>query len=148
MRFITAVTTSIAFTSLAACTDNSDLAVRDWAQPVSPEALNKRQGSEKVVQIVQVGDNSGSLKFFPEKIVAEVGSVVQFQFYPKVCLCMNYSQVYSLLTSTYRIIPLQNRRSLLHVYPSPQISQRHNDLVSDQASCLSALIHNSVRSTT
>ncbi|KAK5083320.1 hypothetical protein LTR70_008157 [Exophiala xenobiotica] len=38
---------------------------------------------ERAVQIVTVGDNTGALKFFPENIKADVGSVVQFQFYPK-----------------------------------------------------------------
>lgn len=41
---------------------------------------------ERVVQIVTVGDNTGALKFFPENVKADVGSVVQFQFYPKVYL--------------------------------------------------------------
>lgn len=41
--------------------------------------------SETVVQIVQVSDTNGTLAFFPDQITADVGSVVQFQFYPKVC---------------------------------------------------------------
>lgn len=40
---------------------------------------------ELMVQIVSVGDNNGTLKYFPEDIQAPVGSVVQFQFHPKVC---------------------------------------------------------------
>ncbi|KAJ9664702.1 hypothetical protein H2198_000048 [Neophaeococcomyces mojaviensis] len=47
--------------------------------------LSERQAGpgQKTVQIVTVGDNNGTLKFFPENIQAEVGSIVQFQFYPK-----------------------------------------------------------------
>jgi plastocyanin len=36
------------------------------------------------VQVVQVGNMNGDLKFDPEEIKAEAGSMVQFQFYPKV----------------------------------------------------------------
>lgn len=70
MHFITALATSLTLFNAAF---GSEIA----------EVISKRQGVERVVQIVNVGDNNGSLKFFPEKIVAEVGSIVQFQFYPK-----------------------------------------------------------------
>ena len=86
MHFITALATSFALANLALCSDNTDLSRRNLAQPVDRDLISKRQSSERVVQIVNVGDNNGSLRFFPEKIVAEVGSIVQFQFYPKVCL--------------------------------------------------------------
>jgi len=36
------------------------------------------------VQVVQVSDMNSTLKFRPEEIKAEPGSMVQFQFYPKV----------------------------------------------------------------
>lgn len=36
------------------------------------------------VQVVQVSDMNATLKFYPEEIQAEAGSMVQFQFYPKV----------------------------------------------------------------
>lgn len=84
MHLFKALSASCALVTLASCSDNIDLSQRDWLQPVNPESLDKRQAGDKVVQIVQVGDNNGSLKFFPENIVAEPGSVVQFQFYPKV----------------------------------------------------------------
>ncbi|KAF7513864.1 hypothetical protein GJ744_006478 [Endocarpon pusillum] len=35
------------------------------------------------VQVVQVSNMNASLKFYPEEIKAEPGSMVQFQFYPK-----------------------------------------------------------------
>lgn len=35
------------------------------------------------VQVVQVSDNSGSLRFYPDDITAAAGSMVQFQFHPK-----------------------------------------------------------------
>lgn len=37
-----------------------------------------------MVQVVSVADANGSLKYFPNKIDAPVGSIVQFQFHPKV----------------------------------------------------------------
>lgn len=36
------------------------------------------------VQVVKVSNKNGSLKFEPNNIKAEAGSMVQFQFYPKV----------------------------------------------------------------
>lgn len=37
------------------------------------------------VHLVSVGDNNGSLKYFPDTVHAMPGDVVQFQFHPKVC---------------------------------------------------------------
>jgi hypothetical protein len=39
---------------------------------------------ELIVQVVSVSDANGSLKYFPNNIEAPVGSIVQFQFHPKV----------------------------------------------------------------
>lgn len=36
------------------------------------------------VQVVQVSDQNATLRYYPEDIKAEPGSMVQFQFYPKV----------------------------------------------------------------
>ena len=36
------------------------------------------------VHLVAVGDNNGSLKYFPDTVHAMPGDVVQFQFHPKV----------------------------------------------------------------
>lgn len=69
MQIIRAIVASLSLATLASCTD-------------TPSS----SGAERVVQIVQVGDANGTLKFFPEKIKADVGSVVQFQFYPRVYL--------------------------------------------------------------
>lgn len=52
--------------------------------PVSPPADPNDPNAPRLVQIVRVGDNNGSLKFFPEKIKANKGDVIQFHFYPKV----------------------------------------------------------------
>lgn len=38
-----------------------------------------------LVQVVHVSDNNGSLKYFPESVVAAPGTLVEFVFYPKVC---------------------------------------------------------------
>jgi len=69
MHIIKTVAAAFALASLASCTDE-----------------------ERVVQIVTVSDNTGALKFFPENIKADVGSVVQFQFYPKVHLAPSSHQ--------------------------------------------------------
>ena len=36
--------------------------------------------------VVQVGDASGALKFYPDTVTAATGDLVQFQFYPRVSL--------------------------------------------------------------
>src|SRR5579871_6737500 len=48
-----------------------------WPSATSPGTV--------LVQVVQVSDPSGStLRYYPEKVVAPPGSLVQFQFQPKV----------------------------------------------------------------
>ena len=44
------------------------------------------QPGQLIVQVVSVSDANGSLKYFPDKVTAPVGSIVQFQYHPKVCL--------------------------------------------------------------
>jgi plastocyanin len=34
--------------------------------------------------VVRVGGPNGTLRFFPDTLAAEIGDLVQFQFYPKV----------------------------------------------------------------
>ncbi len=41
-------------------------------------------GNMVSVQVVQVSNMNATLKFYPEEIKAEPGSMVQFQFYPMV----------------------------------------------------------------
>jgi plastocyanin len=55
------------------CCNNGGWA--DWQQG---------QQSQVVVQIVSVSDANGSLKYYPDNIKAAPGTVVQFQFHPKV----------------------------------------------------------------
>jgi len=42
------------------------------------------QAGELIVQIVSVSDQNGSLKYFPDSVQAAPGSIVQFQYHPKV----------------------------------------------------------------
>lgn len=70
MHFIKTITTSLSLVSIA------------WCSEIDIHA--RQSPNERVVQIVTVSDTSGALKFFPEQVVADVGSVIQFQFYPKV----------------------------------------------------------------
>ena len=37
-----------------------------------------------MTHVVQVGDAEGTKKFYPEKITAQPGELIQFQFYPSV----------------------------------------------------------------
>lgn len=37
-----------------------------------------------MTHVIQVGDAQGTLKFFPEKVKANKGDLIQFQFFPKV----------------------------------------------------------------
>lgn len=46
--------------------------------------LSGPDGNMVSVQVVKVSDMNATLKFVPEEIKAEPGSMVQFQFYPKV----------------------------------------------------------------
>jgi len=41
------------------------------------------QAGQLIVQVVSVSDANGSLKYFPDNVVAPVGSIVQFQYHPK-----------------------------------------------------------------
>lgn len=51
--------------------------------PAACEVGKAAQGL--TVHLVAVGDNNGSLKYFPDTVHANPGDVVQFQFHPKVC---------------------------------------------------------------
>ena len=51
----------------------------------APPPLQTQPG-QLIVQVVSVSDANGSLKYFPDKVTAPVGSIVQFQYHPKVCL--------------------------------------------------------------
>lgn len=49
-----------------------------------PPPPQQTKPGEIIVQVVSVGDKNASLKYFPNRVDAPVGSVVQFQFFPKV----------------------------------------------------------------
>ena len=51
----------------------------------APSATPTPQEGEVMIHVVQVGDAEGMKKFYPEKITAEPGDLIQFQFYPSVC---------------------------------------------------------------
>lgn len=84
MHLINTITASLLLAQSASCLQSENaLLVPDLAP-----ALISRQTQDPnkpvTIQIVDVGDSNGSLKYFPEKITAEIGSIVQFHFYPKV----------------------------------------------------------------
>ncbi|ETI19681.1 hypothetical protein G647_08694 [Cladophialophora carrionii CBS 160.54] len=51
--------------------------------PTGPPPAAQTQPGQLIVQVVSVSDANGSLKYFPDKITAPVGSIVQFQYHPK-----------------------------------------------------------------
>jgi hypothetical protein len=57
-----------------------------WPMPTcsAPPPMQTQPG-QLIVQVVSVADANGSLKYFPNKITAAPGTIVQFQFHPKVC---------------------------------------------------------------
>jgi hypothetical protein len=58
------------------------------APPMAQPPMGGVKGAEHqqlTVHLVAVGDNNGSLKYFPDTVHAMPGDVVQFQFHPKVC---------------------------------------------------------------
>jgi hypothetical protein len=59
------------------------------AKPPPPPANNVKgaEHQQLTVHLVAVGDNNGSLKYFPDTVHAMPGEVVQFQFHPKVSSC-------------------------------------------------------------
>jgi plastocyanin len=57
------------------------------AEPTMAGTSNKMAGPDGnmiSVQVVQVSDLNATFRFNPEEVKAEPGSMVQFQFYPKV----------------------------------------------------------------
>ncbi|KEF56842.1 uncharacterized protein A1O9_07032 [Exophiala aquamarina CBS 119918] len=51
--------------------------------PIPTGGVTPPPPGQLMVQVVSVADANGSLKYFPNKIDAPVGSIVQFQFHPK-----------------------------------------------------------------
>jgi plastocyanin len=56
------------------------------AQSPLPSGAPTPQEGDVMTHVVQVGDAEGTKKFYPEKINAQPGELVQFQFYPSVCV--------------------------------------------------------------
>ena len=54
------------------------------ATVMSQSTSSSTSSSQVQVQVVQVSNSNGSLEYFPNNIQAAVGSLVQFQFHPKV----------------------------------------------------------------
>ena len=64
----------------------------------SSDSGSTSSSSQVTVQTVMVSNKNGSLIYSPNNIEAAVGSLVQFQFYPKVCTVL-WLGIYQLLTS-------------------------------------------------
>lgn len=54
-------------------------------QTCAPPPMETQPG-QLIVQVVSVSDANGSLKYFPDNVKAPVGSIVQFQYHPKVSI--------------------------------------------------------------
>jgi hypothetical protein len=59
-------------------------AIAQSSSSSGPTNVAGPDGNLVSVQVVQVSDMNATLKYYPEDIKAEAGSLVQFQFYPKV----------------------------------------------------------------
>jgi plastocyanin len=59
-------------------------AMANTPSPPSGTSMAGPDGNMVSVQVVRVSDMNATLKYYPEEIKAEPGSMVQFQFYPKV----------------------------------------------------------------
>lgn len=55
------------------------------ASPPPAAGSSAPAGSTVAMHIVKVSNKKGDLTFTPNSLVADKGSLVQFQFYPKVC---------------------------------------------------------------
>ena len=66
--------------------------------------------------VVQVGGANGSIIFSPENVVANVGDLVQFQFYPKVGLRLLMSSAHHL--TSFRTTRLYSLPSTSPACPS------------------------------
>lgn len=71
-------------------TDASGSNVTPEAAPASsPPDINTAPPAGTVnVHVVKVSNKDGALKFEPNNLKAEVGELVQFQFWPKVHTCL------------------------------------------------------------
>ncbi|KPI42661.1 uncharacterized protein AB675_2002 [Cyphellophora attinorum] len=75
-----------AMTTVAAAMHTMPAAAPPAAPPAAHNAnpwADVKGQNQLTVFLVSVGDNNGSLKYFPDTVHAPPGSVVQFQFHPK-----------------------------------------------------------------
>lgn len=56
-----------------------------------PDANTATPSGTVTVHVVKVSNKEGALKFEPNNLKAEVGEMVQFQFWPKVQICLTPS---------------------------------------------------------
>lgn len=64
----------------------SGYAAAQSSSDAPPSATPTPREGDVMIHVVQVGDAEGMKKFYPEKITAQPGELIQFQFYPSVCL--------------------------------------------------------------
>jgi plastocyanin len=82
MHFTTAVVSTLALAS-SALAQYASAPAPVSANPANPTPLPPAPPGEVAVQVVKVSDANGTLAFSPNNIMAPVGSMVQFHFYPK-----------------------------------------------------------------
>lgn len=84
---VTKVVAATAHTSVAAAAVHpSPAAPAAHASAVAqPQGHKVATEGTVVTHVVQVGGPNGTLRFYPDNVIAEIGELVQFQFLPKVC---------------------------------------------------------------
>jgi hypothetical protein len=98
-------------------------------QPMGPPPPMQTQPGQLIVQVVSVSDANGSLKYFPDKVTAPVGSIVQFQYHPKVCQNDQYRESKALTAFSEPYSHRINIRGTLqssprqHEHPDPPRSE-------------------------
>ena len=85
-----------------------------------------------LIQVVHVGGLNGELIYWPEKVVAPIGSIVQFQFNPKVSLhsrattILHKASILTHLTTEPHRVPIRLRHPL-PAHHTHQPREHHRD---------------------
>ena len=91
-------------------------AVASTSSPESSSTTSSESGGSVKVHVVKVSNKKGELKLIPNDLKASPGDMVQFQFYPKVCL--PYSTPAATWLMFDRIIRWCSLRLISRVYRS------------------------------
>lgn len=105
--------------------DSSSSNTKTASMAPSPAASNGTSG-QVPLQVVMVSNKEGTLKFYPNSFDMAIGSMVQFQFYPKVSVDEHAPfnrEGPALTVSAYRIIVSFDLPSISHASLSRTTTQ-------------------------